>query len=197
MICPGVRNLAIIRALASKGHNLTVLATIQEPAPPLSNVKFIYLEDVDRFVEEEEDLGVEHTAGVWTAREIGYSVKFCVSISRGIAHSNGVRSLLDYPNDFHVDLILYDYLCGPFLLGFMHKFNYPPLIGVSSFGMLTITTNMAGGHNYFSYQPFYGASLGGRMSFWERVTNMFYFAVENWYVKKSKSQTYSGNNRIL
>lgn len=88
-----------------------------------------------------------------------------------VIKTNGFRTLLEYPDDFRFDLIIYDYLAGGCLLGFMHKFNYPPLIAATAYGHPPYLAAMMGGHHYYSYVPHYNLPYSGQMNFFQRFYN--------------------------
>lgn len=96
--------------------------------------------------------------------------------------TQGFQALLNYPDNFKFDIILYDYTCGPCLLGFLHRFGYPPLIGVSAFSNPPFTGDLIGGHNYYAYKPYYSLYLNENMTFWERSYNSLVHFMDYWYV---------------
>lgn len=87
--------------------------------------------------------------------------------------THGFHRLLNYPSDFHFDIVLYDYTCGPCLLPFLHKFNYPPMIGVTAFNNPPSTQDVIGGHLYYAYNPYYSLYYDANMNFMQRVYNLF------------------------
>lgn len=94
-------------------------------------------------------------------------------------NSHGIQQLMDYPNDFKFDAVLYDYTCGPCLLPFLEKFNNPPLISVTAFNNPPFTNALAGGHQYYAYIPYYGLNTDERMNFWQRGLNALLFISNN------------------
>lgn len=72
-------------------------------------------------------------------------------IFSGVLQSQGLDTLLGYPSDFKFDLVIYDFIFGPCLIPFLHKFKYPPLIGVSAFNIPSIKRGLIGGHIYPAY----------------------------------------------
>ncbi|KAG4074385.1 hypothetical protein HA402_000364 [Bradysia odoriphaga] len=107
---------------------------------------------------------------------------FSTLACQGIKHSStGLQTLLNYPKNFKFDLIIYDYTLGPCLLGFLHRFDYPPLIGVTAFNNPPYTPNIVGGHSHFSYQPYLTSKFNNKMTFWERIYNLYLYAVDHYY----------------
>lgn len=95
-----------------------------------------------------------------------------------MVETEGFKTLLNYPDNFKFDTILYDYTCGPCLLPFLHKFGYPPLIGVTAFNNPPSTTDLVGGHLFYAYNPFYSLYLDSDMSFLERAYNGFIYTLD-------------------
>lgn len=50
-----IRNLALVNALAAKGHNLTILSVDNDPKPP-KNVHYIHMEGVYDYMYKEIDV---------------------------------------------------------------------------------------------------------------------------------------------
>lgn len=84
-----------------------------------------------------------------------------------------------YPDDFHFDLVIYDLLCGPCLLGFLHKFNSStPLLSVTAHGLPSILNVLVGGHQYYSYIPHNNLDYEGDMNIFQRMYNFVVHMVE-------------------
>lgn len=159
-------------ALAARGHNVTVLSVNADPkAPP--NVHYILLEGVYDYMYNESgvDLVSLASASPLDAVDVLYSFSHvaCMGVQRA---KGGLKTLLDYPDHFKFDLVLYDYTLGPCVLGFLHKFNYPPMVGYTAYNNPPHTVNIVGGHNYFSYMPHFAALLDSRMTLYERAVNL-------------------------
>lgn len=93
--------------------------------------------------------------------------------------TKGFRTLLNYPDDFHFDLVIYDFSVSPCLLPFLHKFKYPPLVGVSAYSNPSYSTEVIGGHKYYAYIPHNMVAHDDHrsMTFWQRILN-FAFHLE-------------------
>lgn len=85
--------------------------------------------------------------------------------------TNGFRELLSYPDDFHFDLVILDMTVGGCMLGFLHKFKYPPLMAVSAFSHPPYMNAYVGGHYYYSYIPHYGLPYSQEMNYFQRFYN--------------------------
>lgn len=80
--------------------------------------------------------------------------------------------LLEYPDDFHFDLIVHDFSMGPCLLGFVHKFKNPPLVAVTAYGHPAYLTAIIRGHQYYSYVPhMYNSAYEDDMNIFQRMYN--------------------------
>lgn len=96
-----------------------------------------------------------------------------------IIETNGFRMLLQYPDDFRFDLIVYDFTPGACLLGFMYKFKNPPLVSITAYGNPTLLNSIVGGHQYYSYVPhYYLHYVNDDLNFWQRLYNFGVHAVE-------------------
>lgn len=113
--------------------------------------------------------------------------------------TNGFQTLLEYPDDFRVDLVVYDFTPGACLLAFMHKFKNPPLVSVTAYGNLyfnkksrfltkinwagilgnpSLINSIIGGHQYYSYVPHYYLHYENDMSIWQCLYNFVVHVIE-------------------
>ena len=86
--------------------------------------------------------------------------------------SKGVQDLLNYPKGFKFGVVLYDFTCGPCLLGLMEHFDYPPIIATTALGNPPALYSVVGGHKYPAYVPYYRLDYDIDMNFFERVYNV-------------------------
>lgn len=170
----------MVNGLAAKGHNVTVLSTNIDPnAPP--NVHYILLEGVYDYMYQDLKVDLISLADETPLESVYTVYAFAEAACAGIVHrsSRGLQTLLDYPDDFHFDLVLYDYTLGPCILGFLHKFKYPPLVGFTAYNNPSYTVDVIGGHNYFSYIPFCTSKYDSEMNLWQRAYNLYMYAVDS------------------
>ncbi|XP_058833407.1 UDP-glucosyltransferase 2-like [Topomyia yanbarensis] len=167
---------ALIYGLAARGHNVTALSVDVESNPP-PNVTFIKVEgvyeafyDSNSVVTDFFSMGELNPFSMllifneYTMLGCKYSLK-----------SNGLRQLLDYPDDFKFDLIINDYLQGPCMSALaQHKFGRPPLIPATGFHGLTTTASLSGAYSYSGTIPNHEFDAPERMSYSQRVMNFFY-----------------------
>lgn len=89
------------------------------------------------------------------------------------------HQLLNYPDDFAVDLVIYDYTLGPCFLGFVDKFNSPPIVAVSAYNKPATTPEVVGGHQFYAYVPHIGLSLETKkLDFVQRLKNLIIYSAE-------------------
>jgi glucuronosyltransferase len=93
--------------------------------------------------------------------------------------SEGLNEILNYPDDFKFEAVIYDFLCGPCILPLLHKFKYPPLIGATAFHNPSFKIELIGGHTYPAYVPFYGMNYGSNMNFFQRFFNTIIYNFES------------------
>lgn len=67
---------------------------------------------------------------------------------------------------------------GPCVLGFLHKFNYPPVVGVTAFNIPPYTVDIIGGHNYYGYIPYLSLNYDMEMNVWQKLHNLWIYAYD-------------------
>lgn len=88
--------------------------------------------------------------------------------------SKGYQQILNYPDDFKFDLVIYDYTFALCLLGLLPKFNNPPLIGISAFSNPSFTSDILGGDRLgLTVKPYNTLSYGTDMKIHQRLYNGF------------------------
>ncbi len=101
---------------------------------------------------------------------------FLPDLCKVALESEGFQQLKNYPDDFKVDLIIYDYTWGPCLLGYLPKFKYPPLIGVSAYSNPPYTPDTMGmGYDRIGLtsKPYISVGFDRDMNFLARLYNGF------------------------
>lgn len=98
----------------------------------------------------------------------------------GYQRSKGFQTLFNYPDDFKFDLVLVDFVMEPCLIGFLDKFNYPPTVGLSAFGVPPYTYEFIGGYSLPSYVSHSHAHFGFKMNFYERIVNFLVYVYEDY-----------------
>ena len=178
-------NSALLYNLAEKGHNITVLS-VDLPKnfnEVPKNVHFVHLERTYEMIYKElGNISLENFFGMNGFAAINMNLDFAIRLSYGISQSKGFKVLMDYPDDHKFDLVIYDHTIGPYLLGFLHKFHYPPLIGLSAFINPPITTDIIGHHYFSGYIPYWSTTYDTDMTFWERLHNTMIYAYDSLWV---------------
>lgn len=158
--------------MAIRGHNLTVLSPIRETLLT-PNSHYLHLEGVFHYANKNDSFDLLNLAGESLIQHIFTTHKYCEDVCKGILASNGFQQLMDYPEDFQIDLIIYDFTCGPCLLGFMRRFKDPPIVAATAFNLPPISTEIIGGHKQTAYVPYYQLSYGSNMNIYQRALNLF------------------------
>lgn len=172
----------IVNELAAKGHNVTVFSVNVDPDPP-TNVTYIHLENTYNIlygnVNASNDIMKRSMDSPFEAVMSAY--KFGTLACIGCTTSQGFKTLLNYPDNFRFDVIIYDCTAGPCILGFLHKFHYPPLISVSAFGIPQFSHLIVGGYKPSSHVPHFSLTYDCRMSFTERTINFLVQSFDSFY----------------
>lgn len=165
------RNRQVFVALAKRGHNLTILTPdIDKQLTP--NLHYIWAEKAYSTLYNGSDaLNIMDMANENAFSAVMSFHKWGLQACQGFFNSDGFRTLLNYPNDFKFDLVLVDFNCGPCLLGFLHKFNYPPVVGLCPFSVPPYMYDYVGGHRRPAYVPHYDVNFDNRMDFIQRLYN--------------------------
>lgn len=197
-------NRALMQGLVESGHNLTVLTVEIEDSTP--NLHFIVMENVYEILSEQRNDAITASGGGDSGidfteksefRVIKEMYDFYIATSKVLLKTNGIQILLNYPDTFHFDLIIHDFTSAQSLLGFVHKFNYPPLVSVTPFGIPSYLWSVTYAPINPSFVPFFvSPTLDKRMNFVERIKNtifysfdwiyrqVFYMAIENFGARK-------------
>lgn len=145
------RNRALMEGVAAnKDHNLTIIsADIDKRALP--NMHYIHLEKIYDVVYGPGATSVLDFANHGPIGSImGYDA-WITAHCKGIFASKGLKTILEYPDDFKFDVVVFDFTASPCLLPLLHKFKYPPLIAATPFSSPNYKSELVGGHQYPAY----------------------------------------------
>ncbi|KAH8302416.1 hypothetical protein KR044_006370, partial [Drosophila immigrans] len=175
------RNSVLLYELAERGHNLTILSVnlprANDKVP--QNVTYIYLERAyDIYKEFKDNTDFRAFVGMSAYKTIPINYYFSVKTVEFIALSKGMQQLLDYPDDFKFDAVIHDYTMGPHLMGFVHKFNYPPVIGMTAFHNAPISMDFMSNSYFPALIPYYTTLYKPKMNFFQRFDNTLVFALD-------------------
>lgn len=196
----------MVNALAAKGHNITILSPDVNRNPP-PGVHYIHMEGIytgNEFQSYLESIFNHHSAMSPLTEPIDYDYElyktcegmklilwkiwikiFQISLICNqnfflvFFKSQGFNQLLNYPEDFPVDLVIHDITPGACLLGFLHKFGNAPLISVTAYAHPTVLSTMIGDHHYYSYIPHYYLPYNTDMNFFQRFYNFIVHLIEH------------------
>ncbi|XP_052895913.1 uncharacterized protein LOC128303099 [Anopheles moucheti] len=171
-------NRVWIEALAGRGHNLTVVsADVEYTAAP--NITYIHLEHAYSDLHDHLDLFQMANSDALMGIKDLYT--WGTAMCKGVLRSKGLQVIQSYPDDFQFDLVIADITCGPCLFPLMHKFHYPPLIGVTAYNNPQFTTDFVGGHKHYAYVPFFTVNYDSDMHFLQRFYNWLLHNVDHIY----------------
>ncbi|KAJ6636140.1 UDP-glucosyltransferase 2 [Pseudolycoriella hygida] len=176
-------NNAIVTELAKRGHNITVISLATDKNPP-PGVHQILIEETETTNKETAKEIVSSAAPESFWSELLLLQHHAIEHCECTTTTNGFKTLLNYPDDFKVDLVIHDYTGGPCFLPFVHKFKYPPLIGVTTYTNPSFTNQIIGGHQYYGYIPIHALFYDDNMNFWQRFRNFLLYMVEYGYRQK-------------
>lgn len=174
------RNKVIFNSLVAKGHNLTILSPdIDDDYLPglnyiLAEKVYETIYNATSSVNIMEHINMDFITAIISF--YGYGNTSCT----GFYVSQGFLTLLNYPDDFKFDLILVDYIFEPCLLGFVHKFKYPPTIAVNPFSVPNYIYEFIGGHTQPSYVSHVNVEYDADMTFFQRVHNFLSYTWATW-----------------
>ncbi|TDG48482.1 hypothetical protein AWZ03_005026 [Drosophila navojoa] len=178
-------NSVLLYELAERGHNLTILSVdlprADDKVP--ANVSYIHLERAYDFYDAEgaDKVDINAFIGIGDYVTIPIHYDFGVKTAKSIAASQGMLQLLNYPPEFEFDVIINDYTLGPYLLGFAHRFRYPPIIGITAFHNAPITLDFMSNHYFPALVPYFSTLYNASMSFLQRLDNTLIFAADTIY----------------
>lgn len=165
----------LLLSLSSRGHHVTVLSSYPEemPGPNHTDLHMDAAKTSFNLLTLTQRTTYETLSSYYTFMDFVEEQD-----RRGIA-SNGTQALLN--SSQHFDLIITDFFHAEFYLGFIHKFNYPPVIAVTSFGINPLACYVMGSPQTASYIPHVIIPFSHRMSFWERALNLFLYLRTAWW----------------
>ncbi|XP_059608127.1 UDP-glucosyltransferase 2-like [Phlebotomus argentipes] len=169
-------------ALVAQGHNVTSMSADID-TNPVANLTHLHNDKVyEEFykTDGDEQFNMMNFGQNGNINTLIDKVEMFVATLAGVRKSKGYHQLLAYPDDFHFDLVIYDYMALPVLLGFQHKFKNPPLIIMSAFSGIAPTLNFVGSSLYPAYIPFYFGTSATE-TFFGRVENTFVYYFDYFY----------------
>lgn len=170
-------NTAYVNGLAARGHNVTVISVDRDKNPP-NGVHYIRMDGLYNELYDQMVKGAFEQSESSPFESITSFSGYMASVCKDILETDGFRTLSSYPDNFQFDLIITDMSQGSCLLGFVHKFNYPPLMSVSAFSHPPYMNSFVGSHHYYSYIPHYNLPYLQEMNFFQRFVNFIVHVYE-------------------
>ncbi|XP_055585218.1 UDP-glycosyltransferase UGT5-like [Uranotaenia lowii] len=174
-------NKQIFDRLHENGHNLTILSFELEQS--IRDKTFLLVDNFyGKIINELTDAsGNDSTDPMSPFENIVNMYGFYEMASEILMKEPVVLDLLNYPKDFKFHMIVHDFTMGQFLLGFVQRFDNPPLVSVSAFNAPSYTTFLADIPLRVTTMPNYAADFGTSMNLIQRLWNTFYWCVEYYY----------------
>lgn len=172
--CIRFRSKVLFEELARNGHNVTVFAPDKEEST-IPNLHFIWSEKLystllpfrehtNEFYGPPEVNPFRPIVKVWPGK---------VLACEALLSSNGFDTLMNYPESFKVDLLITDVSTGPCWTGFLHKFHYPPTVGIIPYEAPDFMYDIIDGHPQSAYIGHHASDFGSEMTFGERFVNFY------------------------
>ncbi|KAF5282560.1 hypothetical protein FQA39_LY04967 [Lamprigera yunnana] len=172
--------MALAVGLNRQGHNVTILSHYEDKIKQI-NYTTILLEGLTRN-------GYDYT----TAEELAGShpliyVKFIYDFSKAVCeyvfNTNGLETLMNYPNDFKFDLVVFDVTSHYCLYPLIKRFQSPPVVAVTPFLLPPTISYIFGNPLQSAYFPYFVTQYSDKMNFQERFLNFLYMYSEHLYRK--------------
>ncbi|XP_068085753.1 UDP-glucosyltransferase 2-like [Anabrus simplex] len=160
----------ILLTLAERGHNVTVLSTMaqKQPAPNLTE---IVITGIYEFIAGTENFALEEMSEISSfsmTKIFGNWIKLLCSYS---IQNEATKTLLNYPDNFKFDLIIYEPLGAECLLGLAKRFGSPPLIAISGLNHPQWVNDIVGNPDNPAYITNIFLPYTDRMTFLQKTNN--------------------------
>lgn len=157
----------MLYSLHERGHNLTILSADVESSKV--NLTFLHLDEVyPTIYNGSEEMNFFEFTKMGPIELFQLYADISDKACRGSLKSKGYQQLLNYPDNFKVDLAIYDFTMGPCIVGILHKFNFPKMVGVSPY----FSFGTVGPHLIMpSIMPGHDLLYNFDMSFTERLSS--------------------------
>ncbi|CAD6995922.1 unnamed protein product [Ceratitis capitata] len=159
---------AYLKALAGRGHEVTVVSAYPQKKP-LPNFRDISLEEVLNGYEETIVDVITQERNKW--QELNLYYDFFTGGTLSVLKSANVQKLLQ--SDEHFDLVIVEALQMDAVYAFAHHYK-APIIGISTYGTDPTIDELVGNTSPISYIPLPLSELSDRMSFWQRLENLWH-----------------------
>lgn len=157
----------MLYSLHENGHNITALSADVEKSK--ENFTFLHLDQVYPMIYNgSEELNFFEFTKMGPLELFQLYADVSDKACRGALKSKGYKQLLDYPKDFKIDLVIWDFTMDSCVLGILYKFGSPKIVAVSPY----FSTGMIGPNILFpSIVPGHDLLFNFNMNFKERFTS--------------------------
>ncbi|KAG5870206.1 hypothetical protein JTB14_030319 [Gonioctena quinquepunctata] len=167
-------DLAIAEALAAKGHNVTLVIPNSIKYKENDNLHVILFEGLFEMTKEPHHYDIERLTDLGPVGNTMLQLLSSEPVCDVIINTQGFQTIMNYPKDFKLDAIIVTMTMETCLLPLIQKFNYPPAIASTSYGLPASLAEIFGGSQEPSYIPFHAMRFSEKMNFWERLQNYFW-----------------------
>ncbi|XP_065354386.1 UDP-glycosyltransferase UGT5-like [Calliphora vicina] len=164
-----------LKALAAKGHELTVINAFPQKQPIANYRDVLVMEVHENYAELVEQAKTERNK--WES--MTFMAGFFLNLTETVIKNPAVQKLL---NTERFDLIILEVIHTDAWYAFGRHFN-APMIGLSSFGTDPVIDELMGNMSPLSYSPLITAGLTERMTYLERLKNVILSFMELLHVR--------------
>lgn len=167
--------------LARLGHNVTSLSADVEADAP-KNLHYIHLEKMYAMAEDSEmmeEFISMNDLSTWSKMFV-FGDMFTIML-QGTVTSEGFTTLMNYPDDFPFDLIIYDTIAGLTSQVFVDKFKNVPVITVCPYPLVYFSNYISGSPYFPAFVPNQNA-LTLENTFCGRFENFLSALFEHFYI---------------
>lgn len=175
--------LRLSRALAARGHNLTVITAnpSKEVIANHTEIDTSFCYDVLR----KGQLGVTFQSKMSVFKCIKDSSLAMVKLAEVQLKSRPIQDFLTWAKDVKFDVVLYEELWMSPFLALVHTLGSPPVIGISTLESTSILSDKDGTPLNLAYTPVF-QPFSDHMTFYERLMNVITYLwlvfIREWYV---------------
>lgn len=159
---------ALLTALHERGYNITALSPDVEESK--ENFSYYHLEKVyaATYNGSTEMNFIEMGKLSFLEMYLGFAF-FIEAACESALKSNGYQQILDFPDDFKFDLIVYDFTMSQCLLGIVHKYKNVPMVSVTPFLFSNKVAQLSGSLMFPGFVPSPNEALSQTMNFKDRL----------------------------
>ncbi|XP_058065024.1 UDP-glycosyltransferase UGT5-like, partial [Anopheles bellator] len=167
----------LMNEMGKRGHNVTVISADVEKKPP-ANLTYIHLENFYSTMYNtsmRQKMDFFAMANDSPTKMLNLFDEFGLDLCEAAIKSEGLHSLLAYPQDFKFDLFVSDYMIGPCISSIiLHRFKGVPYIPSTPYNAPSTAAAVLGAFSYSGLVPNHVFDAPESMSFVQRVKNLYY-----------------------